>query len=342
MSTALITGAAGQDGTMLSAYLTRAGFQVVGVVKPGTDVERFRRYVPSAIIHEQDLEDVAGLHNLVLKTAPDWTANLAGVSSITESQRFPELTRRINVDAVESIVSALLEVARTSDKKPRIFQATSAAIFEGVDHIPQTESTEPSPKSPYALSKLAALDIIASAREESDLFAVSGILYNHESPLRGPEFVTRKISVGVANIAAGFQESLELGDIEVARDWGWAPDYVRAMMLMLQADDPKDYVIATGVSHRLSFFLQKAFAAAGISDWRAYVSTAESRHRSVDTNLLVGDSTAIKRDLGWRNTVDFDSIAQIMVEQDMALLRNSDHLWDLDVASADHIIRAVQ
>ena len=330
MTTALITGAAGQDGTLLAAYLTRSGHEVVGVVKPGTDTERFHRYVPSATVIEQDLEDIDGLRSVVIAAEPQLLANLAGVSSITESQRFPELTQRINVDAVAAIVDGLTTVARNPSIRPRMFQATSAAIFEGVDHIPQDENTEASPKTPYAVSKYAALQMIDKARTEAGLFAGSGILYNHESPLRGPEFVTRKISVAAARIAAGQQDTLELGNIEVARDWGWAPDYVRAMILMLHAETPKDYVIATGVSHRLSFFLKKAFEAAGIADWQAHVVNTESNYRTVDTNLLVGDSYAIKNELGWRATVDFDSIARIMVEQDMALLKNPEHLWDLD------------
>ena len=330
MTTAVITGAAGQDGTLLAAYLTRRGFDVVGIIKPGTDAERFLRYVPSADVIEQDLEDVDGLRQTIIDAKPHWVANLAGVSSITESQRFPELTQRINVEAVAGIVDALREVAGKTSVAPRMFQATSAAIFEGVDRSPQSEETEVSPVTPYAQSKYAAMQIIERARKDHGLFAASGILYNHESPLRGPEFVTRKISMAVARIAAGLQDSLELGNIEVARDWGWAPDYVRAMMLMLQADKPQDYVIGTGVSHRLSFFLKKAFQAAGITDWQTYVSSTESNQRSVDTNLLVGDSTAIKKQLGWRSTVDFDSIARIMVQQDMALLENPNHLWDLD------------
>ena len=330
MTTALITGAAGQDGTLLAAYLIRSGHDVVGLVKPGTDTDRFRRYVPSATVIEQDLEDVDGLRSVVIESEPEYLANLAGVSSITESQRFPELTQRINVDAVSAIIDGLTMVSARASIKPRMFQATSAAIFAGVDHIPQTEGTEASPATPYAMSKLAALQLVDRARTEAGLFAGSGILYNHESPLRGPEFVTRKISMAVARIAAGLQDTLELGNIEVARDWGWAPDYVRAMILMLNGDTPKDYVIATGVSHRLSYFLKKAFQAAGITDWQAHVVSTETNQRTVDTNLLVGDSHAIKSELGWRPTVDFDSIARIMVEQDMALLKDPEHLWDLD------------
>ena len=327
--TALITGAAGQDGTLLSTFLARNGWHVVAVVKPGTDTTTFQRYVPSADIREVDLESTSSLGELVFATAPDWVANLAGISSITESQKYPELTQRVNVDAVRAILDALIEVAATTSTEPRFFQATSATIFEGVDRIPQNEQMEPSPKTPYARSKYEALQMVAVAREAEGLFAVSGILYNHESPLRGPDFVTRKISRAVARIAAGQQDVLELGDIEVARDWGWAPDYVHAIMLMLNADVPKDYVISTGVSHRLSYFLKKAFEAAGISDWSRYVVSTASNQRPVDTNLLVGDSSAIKKDLGWRSTVDFDSIARIMVEQDMELVRNSDHLWPI-------------
>ena len=327
MTTALITGAAGQDGTILAVYLTRAGHDVVGLVKPGTDTERFRRYVSSATIIEQDLEDVDGLRSVVREAEPHFLANLAGVSSITESQRFPELTQRINVDAVSAIVDALTDVAARTSVRPRMFQATSATIFEGVDRIPQAEHTEASPKTPYAMSKYAALQLVDKARTETGLFDASGILYNHESPLRGPDFVTRKISMAVARIAAGVQETLELGNIEVARDWGWAPDYVRAMIMMMNAETPKDYVIATGVSHRLSYFLRKAFEAAGITDWQSRVSSTESNQRNVDTNLLVGDSSAIKRDLGWRPSVDFDSIARIMVKEDMTRLEDPDHLW---------------
>jgi len=333
MTTALITGAAGQDGTIMAVYMTRAGHEVVGVVKPGTDTERFRRYAPSATVIEQDLEDIDGLRSVVLEAEPHYLANLAGVSSITESQRFPELTQRINVDAVSAIVDGLTAVAARSSVQPRMFQATSATIFEGVDRSPQTELTEASPKTPYAMSKLAAMQIVDKARTEAGLFAASGILYNHESPLRGPDFVTRKISMAVARIAAGLQETLELGNIEVARDWGWAPDYVRAMILMLNAETPRDYVIATGVSHRLSYFLRRAFEAVGITDWQSRVLSTESNQRNVDTNLLVGDSSAIKSDLGWRLSVDFDSIARIMVQEDMKLLEDPDHLWwphDLD------------
>jgi GDPmannose 4,6-dehydratase len=185
----------------------------------------------------------------------------------------------------------------------------------------------PEPRTPYAKSKTLVRDLLRQARQEQGVFAASAILYNHESPLRGPGFVTRKISMSVARIAAGQESRLELGDIEVARDWGWAPDYVRGMQLMLSADQPRDYILATGISHRLSFFVAKAFAAAGIKDWRKYVTSTSDNSRPVDSNLLVGDSQAAYRDLGWRHTVDFDSMAAAMVNYDIALLKDPTLLW---------------
>jgi GDPmannose 4,6-dehydratase len=169
--------------------------------------------------------------------------------------------------------------------------------------------------------------LVHEARENDGLFAVSGVFYNHESPLRGPNFVTRKISMAVAKIAAGKQQVLELGDIEVARDWGWAPDYVNAAKLMLEADQPNDYLLATGISHRLSYFITKAFQAAGISDWADLVVSTSDNARQADTNLLVGESRAAYTQLGWRHTVDFDSMAKRMVEYDMALLEDPELLW---------------
>ena len=192
---------------------------------------------------------------------------------------------------------------------------------------PQTERSRRVPQSPYAQSKADTMDLVNKARDERGVFAVCGILYNHESPLRGAGFVTRRITMGVARIAGGLDDTLELGDIEVARDWGWAPDYVNGMRLMLRAAVPHDYVLATGISHRLSFFLSKAFQAAGISDWAPYVVSASQRHRASDTNKLVGESRAAYVELGWRHTVDFDDMAAIMVRHDIALLEDPDALW---------------
>jgi GDPmannose 4,6-dehydratase len=319
---ALITGAAGQDGTILATLLAREGAHVIGLVKPGSDAALLRRYAPATEVIECDLADSDALHHIARDTSPQEIYNLGGWSTPGNSWGNEELVDRVNVDAVRALLAALTELPGA-----RLFQASSASVFEGADAIPQTERTWLAPKSPYGQSKARAMELINQARSDNQLFAVSGVFYNHESPLRGGGFVTRRISMAVARIAAGLQDVVELGDIEVARDWGWAPDYVRAAMLMLRADVPHDYVLATGISHRLSFFLGKAFAAAGISDWHQHVVTSQDRTRLSDTNMLVGDSRAAYTELGWRHSVDFDTMAGIMVKHDMALLKDPSSLW---------------
>lgn len=316
-----VSGIAGQDGTILASQALSEGDEVFGIVKPQTDTTVLREYAPGIDILECDLADVDRLHDLVRQVAPDEIYNLGGWSTPGDSWDHQDEVRRVNVEAVAAILAAAEEVSGV-----RVFQAGSAAIFEGTDVTPQTERTHRSPNTPYAVSKAEAMDLVDQARGRG-LFATSGILYNHESPIRGDRFVTRRITKGVAKIAAGLQETLELGDIEVARDWGWAPDYVRAMRLMLKADTPHDYVLATGISHRLSFFLAKAFAAAGITDWQERVVTDSDRVRKADTNKLVGDSRAAYVELGWRHTVDFDGIAAEMVKHDIDLLQDPTALW---------------
>jgi GDPmannose 4,6-dehydratase len=320
---ALVTGAAGQDGTILSTLLDREGVEVVGLVKPGTDVSMLQRYAPAVRVVECDLGDSAELRSTVLDLAPDEIYNLGGFTAPGDSWDHQDEVQRINVDAVATLLDTVIERPGT-----RMFQASSASIYEGTDAIPQTERSRRWPRSPYAFSKSASMDLVNAARDRG-AFAVCGILFNHESPLRGEGFVTRRITKAVARIAAGLQDTIELGDIEVARDWGWAPDYVRGAQLMLRADVPHDYVLATGISHRLSFFLDKAFRAAGIEDWSAHVVSSSDRKRATDTNMLVGDSRAAYVELGWRHTVDFDSMAAIMVRHDMALLEDPDALWQI-------------
>ncbi len=259
---------------------------------------------------------------------PSQIFNFGGISSIVESINAPELTHEVNVGSVAALVAGMRDLAlRDSETAPRLVTAASGTIFEGADQSPQNEDTEPSPQSPYAQSKSEVISMLRQIRVEESLFVTSAILYNHESPLRGEGFVTRKISMAVARIAAGLQSVLELGNIEVARDWGWAPDYVRAMRLMVEADKPGDFVLATGISHRLSFFIDRAFAAAGITDWSDLVVSAEANQRKADTNLLVGDSRRAYLELGWRHTVDFDAMAATMVQYDVALLKDPDLVW---------------
>jgi GDPmannose 4,6-dehydratase len=323
----LITGAAGQDGTILAGMAAREGHDLVGLVKPGTDVATLVRYAPDLRVIECDLCDATTLGSVVREEAPDRIFNLGGISSIMESVNNPELTHEVNVVAVEVIIDAMRDLRRRGTANPRLVAAASGTIFEGVDRSPQTEVSEISPSTPYARSKAEVTRMLADVRSREGIFVASAILYNHESPLRGPGFVTRKITMAVARIAAGQQDVLELGDIEVARDWGWAPDYVTGMRLMLESDEPRDYLLATGISHRLTFFIDRAFAAAGIRDWRKHVVSTSDNKRNVDTNLLVGDSRAAYRELGWRHTVDFDSMAAIMVGHDMALLDDPMALW---------------
>lgn len=319
---ALITGAAGQDGTILSTMLARTGAHVTALIKPGTPHSRLMSYVPDIEVAEVDLADARGLESVIASAQPTHIWNFGGFTAPGESWDHAEEVQRINVDSVATILHA----AERLDSPARFFQASSAHIFEGTDRSPQTEDFELSPKSPYAQSKAEALRLVRDFRESGRLFACSAILYNHESPLRSDHFVTRKVSKAAALIAAGRQEILELGDIDVARDWGWAPDYVRAMLMMLQADTPRDYVLATGISHRLSYFVQKAFLAAGITDWRSHVVSKPS-DRPSDTNKMVGDAHSAYVHLGWRHTVDFDSMAERMVRHDMQLLEDPDALW---------------
>ncbi len=325
----LITGVAGQDGTILAHLLERENAETVGLVKPGhdsSDLDRLRQYAPSMEIRECDLADAPTLQEIVVDARPDQIFNFGGISSIVESISDPEITRQINVGSVEAILSAM-RVLKSRGTDARLVAAASGTIFEGVDRSPQTEQTEISPNSPYAQSKAEVIRMLRSAREIEGLFTTSAILYNHESPLRGEGFVTRKISMAVAKIAAGLQETLELGNIEVARDWGWAPDYVNGMRSMLDHGVPKDFVLATGISHRLSYFVQKAFSAVGIMDWQERVVSTEVNQRKIDTNLLVGDSRSAYIELGWRHTVDFDSMAAAMVGFDQELLVNPLGLW---------------
>ena len=319
----LITGAAGQDGMILSAMLAREGIETVGLVKPGTDVQLLRRYTPNISVIEADLTDTDRLVELVVDIEPTQVYNLGGFTSPGESWHHSEEVWAVNVEPV----IALLEGMSRLDRPARLFQASSASIYEGADRYPQNESFEPAPRSPYAESKAVAMGLVCEARTRDGLFACSGILYNHESPLRGENFVTRKVSLGVARIAAGLQDTLELGDIEVARDWGWAPDYVRAMRLMLAVETPSDYILSSGISHRLSFFIQRAFEAVGITDWRSHVVSSTDQRRPVDTNKLAGDSRKAYVELGWRHTVDFDEMARAMVRHDVALLEDASALW---------------
>lgn len=322
MPTALITGAAGQDGILLAGMLAADGYRVIGIIKPGTSGDLLRSYVPTVEVVAVDLADADGLATAIAGSRPDEIYNLGGVSSIMESVNFPEMTRQVNVCAIETLLAAM----RGLPESCTLVQAASGAVFEGTDVEPQSETTPMSPRTPYAIAKADTVERIRAARADG-LRACSAILYNHESPLRGSGFVTRRISEGVARIAAGKQDRLELGNIEVCRDWGWAPDYVRGMRLMMAAAEPDDYVLATGLVHRLGEFLSVAFAAVGIDDWADYVVTRDDLRRDTDPTLLRGDSARAVSELGWTHTRSFAQIAEEMVAFDRRLLVEPTALW---------------
>jgi GDPmannose 4,6-dehydratase len=323
MKSALITGAAGQDGILLSQMLVADGYRVVGMIKPGMSGAGLHAYAPPVDVIDCDLADSDGLRDLIARTHPDEIYNLGGVSSIVESVNHPEMTHRVNVGAVEVILDAMTSLAPSC----RFVQAASGTIFEGSEIEPQTETTPRSPRTPYAMAKAETLDLIADARARHGLHASAAILYNHESPLRGSGFVTRRITEGAARIAAGLQETLELGNIDVCRDWGWAPDYVRGMRAMMAADEPDDYILATGTTHWLREFLELAFVAVGIDDWHDRVVTREDLRRTTDPVVLRGDSTKAHTRLGWQHTRTFAQIAQEMVAYDIRLVVDPQALW---------------
>ena len=281
---ALVTGAAGQDGTILCTMLARDDAAVIAAVKPGTDTSVLLRYAPSVTVAEVDLGDADALRALVLDAQPQEVYNLGGFTAPGDSWDHQDEVRRINVDAVAVLLEAVSVLPGA-----RMFQASRPRSSRVPIDPPRPSAASGCRSRRTPVSKADAMAMVDAARDRG-VHAVSAILYNHESPLRGEGFVTRRVSMGVARIAAGLQDVLELGDVETARDWGWAPDYVRGMQLMLRADVPHDYVLATGISHRLSFFIAKAFAAAGIRDWQPYVRSTTDRTRPVDTNILVGDS----------------------------------------------------
>ena len=326
---ALITGVAGQDGTLLSEMLLADGYEVVGLVKPDHDYSTYLKYTPTAEVLECDLGDPNTLEQLIIDAAPDEIYNFGGISSLVEASANPELTHKVNVGAVEAILAGMKTLAsraRGTTATVRFVQAASGTVFEGTETSPQDERTTRCPVTPYAVAKAQTLELIDVARTQG-LFATAAILYNHESPLRGEGFVTRRITQGVAKIAAGQQEFLELGNLDVSRDWGWAPDYVRGMRAMIAANTPHDYVLATGQSHELKDFIALAFKAAGIEDWQPLVRTNDDFRRQTDPTLLRGDSSRAYKELGWQHTKSFEEIAQAMVAYDQLLLNDPQALW---------------
>jgi GDPmannose 4,6-dehydratase len=316
--TALITGITGQDGSYLAEFLLNEGYRVVGMTRrTSTDVhERIEHIVDRVEIVSGDLLDQSSMTNLVAHVKPDEIYNLAAQSFVPTSWTQPVLTGEFTALGVTRI----LEAIRATDPTIRFYQASSSEMFGKVSESPQTEQTAFHPRSPYGVAKVYGHLITVNYRESYGLHATSGMLFNHESPRRGREFVTRKISDGVARIKLGLATELRLGNLEARRDWGFAGDYVRAMWLMLQQSVADDFVVATGRTYSVREFARLAFAAAGL-DYEGYVVQDPRFVRPAEVDLLIGDASKAKRDLGWEPTVPFEDLVEMMVRADIQRLR---------------------
>jgi GDPmannose 4,6-dehydratase len=324
MKRALITGITGQDGSYLAEFLLAEGYEVHGVIRRASSFNTGRidaLYQDPHVngvrlfLHYGDIADSTNLIKLVYRLQPDEIYHLAAQSHVRVSFDIPEYTG----DVTALGATRILEAIRETGVKSKFYQASSSEMFGKVQEIPQRETTPFYPRSPYAVAKLYAHWLTVNYRESYGVFACSGILFNHESPRRGETFVTRKITRAVAAIKAGLQDALYMGNLDARRDWGYAPEYVRAMWLMLQQDAPDDYVVATGETHSVREFLEEAFSYVGL-DWRQYVKTDPRYFRPSEVDLLVGDASKAKRVLGWQPSVGFQGLVRLMVDADIAAL----------------------
>jgi GDPmannose 4,6-dehydratase len=315
--TALITGITGQDGSYLAEVLLEQGYRVVGMTRRSSTVtnERIAHLVDQIDIVQGDLLDQNSLAQALRETEPNEVYNLAAQSFVPTSWNQPVLTGEFTGLGV----TRLLEAIRQVDPAIRFYQASSSEMFGKVTETPQHELTRLHPRSPYGVAKVYGHWITLNYRESYDLYAVSGILFNHESPRRGLEFVTRKITDGVARVKLGLSDQLSLGNLDAKRDWGFAKDYVRAMWLMLQQDAPDDYVIATGTAHSVRDFCAAAFGHVGLN-YEDHVTVDPAMVRPAEVDLLVGDPSKARRQLGWEPTVSFEALVEMMVDADVALL----------------------
>jgi GDPmannose 4,6-dehydratase len=318
--TALITGVTGQDGSYLAELLLSEGYKVHGVVRRSSteNFQRIEHLRDKLELHQADLLDPTSLAAVLDKVRPDEVYNLAAMSFVPTSWQQPVLTAEFTAVGVTRVLDALRQVCPTA----KFYQASSSEMFGKVQETPQRETTPFYPRSPYGVAKVYGHYITVNYRESYNLFACSGILFNHESPRRGLEFVTRKITHGVARIKHGLSKELRLGNLEAKRDWGFAGDYVRAMWLMLQQPTADDYVIGTGETHSVEEFVRIAFGRVGL-DWRKYVVVDPQFYRPAEVDLLLGDPTKAKKVLGWRLEVSFEQLVHMMVDADMAALTGS-------------------
>jgi GDPmannose 4,6-dehydratase len=316
---ALITGITGQDGSYLAELLLEHGYEVIGLLRRTSTVtfERISHIQDRLTLVSGDLLDEFSLIHLLREHRPSEVYNLAAQSFVQTSWTQPVFTGETTALGVTRVLNAI----RVADPDIRFYQASSSEMFGKVQEVPQKETTPFYPRSPYGVAKVYGHWITVNYRESYGLHASSGMLFNHESPRRGMEFVTRKISHAVARIKLGLDTELRLGNLESRRDWGYAPDYVRAMWQMLQQDRPDDYVVATGETHEVREFAEIAFAHVGL-DYRDYVAQDERYMRPAEVDLLVGDPSKARKHLGWHPTVDFPTLVQKMVDADLALVKD--------------------
>lgn len=315
---ALITGITGQDGSYLAEFLLEKGYEVFGLKRRTSTVafERIKHIQDQITLVSGDMHDQSSLLNAVREVEPDEVYNLAAQSFVPTSWDQPLLTGDITALGVTRI----LEAIRRVNPKIRFYQASSSEMFGKVQEVPQSEKTPFYPRSPYGVAKVYGHWITVNYRESYDMFCCSGILFNHESPRRGLEFVTRKITDGAVRIKLGLANELRLGNLEAKRDWGYAGDYVRAMWLMLQQDEPDDYVIATGKTRSVKELVEMAFDAVDLN-WEDYVVVDERFYRPAEVRELVGDSSKARKKLGWKPEVSFKELVEMMVEADLERLK---------------------
>ena len=337
MKTALITGLTGQDGSYLAEFLLQRGYRVVGMLRR-LSLENYARieHLGNQVeLAQGDLLDQASLTTILREYEPDEVYNLAAMSFVPTSWNQPVLTGEFTALGV----TRMLEAIRMVDRSIRFYQASSSEMFGKVRATPQNESTPFHPRSPYGVAKVYGHYITVNYRESYDMFAVSGILFNHESPRRGLEFFPRKVSDGVARIALGLSDTLWLGNLEARRDWGYAADYVRAMWMMLQQPEPTDYVIATGESHSARELVERAFRRVGLEP-DGYVKIDPSLLRPADVDHLVGDATKARLELGWEPEISFEQLVDLMVDADLKRLDRAIASGDLQPAHTVTVGRA--
>ncbi|HEY0258772.1 MAG TPA: GDP-mannose 4,6-dehydratase [Lacisediminihabitans sp.] len=320
--TILVTGANGQDGAYLVERLVGEDHEVHGLCHSDEGAARLAAAFPSVVTHVSDLADTAGMVDTVVSVRPTHIYNLAGNTSVERSWQFPTETADVLGVGPVRLLEAAWRLQETSSREVRFLQASSAEIFGDTLDVPQREQTPRIPVTPYGAAKSFAHEMVGVYRARG-MHASSAILYNHESPRRPESFVARKISRGAAKISLGLSNRLVLGNIDVHRDWGYAPDYVDAMITILASSKADDYIVATGRAHSVRQFVQTAFSYVGIDDWEAYVTIDRALYRPADPKQLVGDPARL-RSLGWRPSVDFEQLVHIMVEADLASLREHD------------------